>query len=280
MAASRFRLPLLALALTGTLAACGGGSSSSSVDPDEGVVDPVDPSVPVAPVEPGPDGGARPGAAADCFNAVLYTTSATVRLEYAVSGPLSGTSVSEYTITPAATFEGQSTSKAQGTVSTTYTGQPSAVSNVQTFVQVDGLALNELGNITETFMLGSIITTRSVNQPVYRDSKFMLAAGASDERSFDRVTVISGPFVPDSMVRTTETRRVTYTGRETVTVPAGTFETCRFEFTVAIKGERDTATDWVAVGSGVSVKSVARDAGSAAETTLELTQGRINGGAI
>lgn len=280
MADSRFGLPFLALALVGTLAACGGSSSSGSVDPDEGVVAPVDPSEPLEPVEPGPGAGVTPGPVADCFNAVLYTTSATVSLEYAVSGPLSGTSVFEHTITPAATFEGQATSKAQGTETKNYTDQPSAVTDVQNFVQVDGLVLNELGRITDTFMLGANINTRTVTQPVYRDLRFTLAPGASDEMTFDRVTVISGPFVPITRVRTTETRRVTYAGHETVTVPAGTFETCRFDISVTIRGERGTITDWIAIGSGVMVKSVTRDAGSLAATMLELTRGRINGGAI
>lgn len=280
MTDSRFGLPLLALALMGTLVACGGNSSSGSVDPDEGVVDPVDPSEPVEPVEPGPGAGARPGAAQDCLNALLYTTSATVSLEYAVSGPLSGTSVFEHTITPAATFEGQATSKAQGTETKNFTGQELAVTDVQNFIQMDGLALNELGRITDTFMLGANINTRTVTQPVYRDLRFTLAPGASDEMTFDRVTVISGPFVPITRVRTTETRRVTYAGHETVTVPAGTFEACRFDISVTIRGERGTLTDWIAIGSGVMVKSVTRDAGSVAATMLELTQGRINGGAI
>lgn len=271
---------LLALLLMGTLVACGGNSSSGSVDPDDGGSTPLEPVEPVEPVEPTPWSGAMPGVAADCFNASLYTTSATVSLEYAISGPLSGTMVSDYTITPAATFEGQSTSKAKGTETTNYTGQPPAATDVQNFVQVDGLALNELGRVTDTFMLGANINTRTVTQPVYRDLKFTLAVGASDEKTFDRVTAISGPFVPNTMVRTTETRRVIYAGRETVSLPAGTYETCRFDITVTIKGKREAVTEWIALGSGVSVKSVTRDADSATVTTLELIQGHINGGSI
>lgn len=296
MTDSRFRLSILAFALLSTLTACGGSSSSSSANPEEGgpapvePVPPVDPVAPVdpvdpvepEPVEPGPGGGATPGtgAAADCLNGSLYDATATVSLEYTIIGPLSGTSKSDYTITPSAIFEGQASSKAQGTVTTTYTGQAPIVTNVQNFFQMDGLAVNDLGNITETSSLGSVYTTRTVNDPAYRDLKFTLAAGASDEQTIGRVTTVSGGIVPETTVRTTETRRVTYAGRETVTVPAGTFETCRFDFTVAIGTESDTATDWVAVGKGLSVKSVARDTDTATETTLELTSGRINGAPI
>lgn len=280
MADSRLRLSLLALALMSTLAACGGSSSSGTVDPDDGDSGQVEPLEPVEPVEPGPGGGATPGPAADCFNALLYTTSATVSLEYAISGPLSGTSLTEYTVTPSATFEGQAASKAQGTETKNYAGQPPAATDVQTFIQVDGLALNELARVTDTFMLGANINTKTVTRPVYRDLKFTLAPGASDEQTFDRVTAISGPFVPNTMVRDTETRRVTYAGHETVSVPAGIFETCRFDITVTIKGKRETLTEWIAVGSGLSVKSVTRDANSAIKAILDLNRGHINGASI
>ena len=69
----------------------------------------------------------------------------------------------------------------------------------------------------------------------------------------------------------------TYVGRETVSVPAGTFETCHFQVNLSFD-EFDTLDDiltdtWVAVGSGVAVQirnNVALD-------NQVLTSASING---
>jgi len=48
----------------------------------------------------------------------------------------------------------------------------------------------------------------------------------------------------------------TYLGRETVTVPAGTFETCRVNYTTAAEFKDSWWHLWYAVGSGVLVKGI------------------------
>jgi hypothetical protein len=66
---------------------------------------------------------------------------------------------------------------------------------------------------------------------------------------------------------------VKYLGQESVTVPAGTFNTCKFQV------DNGDNTQWVAVGySTVLVKSSVTD--QSGSTILELKAGTINGATI
>jgi hypothetical protein len=59
-----------------------------------------------------------------------------------------------------------------------------------------------------------------------------------------------------------------------VTVPAGTFDTCKFD-------QNGTGTLWLATGNaaGISIKSVSNTGGASALTVV-LTTGTFNGAAI
>lgn len=65
----------------------------------------------------------------------------------------------------------------------------------------------------------------------------------------------------------------TYVGRERITVPAGTFDTCRFHFEA---GPNDTEDIWLTVGNGgIDVKVVENRDGM--QDTSELVSASING---
>src|SRR3546814_17718742 len=55
---------------------------------------------------------------------------------------------------------------------------------------------------------------------------------------------------------TTSTVKRTYVARESVTVPAGTFETCHFQEDVTVSGATATTDMWVTVGSGIQIKVI------------------------
>src|SRR3546814_16789980 len=57
---------------------------------------------------------------------------------------------------------------------------------------------------------------------------------------------------------TTSTVKHTYVARESVTVPAGTFETCHFQEDVTVSGATATTDMWVTVGSGIQIKEIGR----------------------
>src|SRR3546814_16470940 len=54
---------------------------------------------------------------------------------------------------------------------------------------------------------------------------------------------------------TTSTVKRTYVARESVTVPAGTFETCHFQEDVTVSGATATTDMWVHVGPGIQIRS-------------------------
>ena len=113
-------------------------------------------------------------------------------------------------------------------------------------------------------------------------SRFNLNAGESYNDSYTTTvttTVNTGGF--GSSTQTTETdttRTVRYVGRQTVSVPAGTFETCRFDSTstTTFNGESSTSssTDYFGVGNGILIKNE-----SGGDMT-ELQSATINGAAI
>ncbi|MCK5770684.1 MAG: hypothetical protein KAH28_09995 [Algiphilus sp.] len=69
------------------------------------------------------------------------------------------------------------------------------------------------------------------------------------------------------------TATVTYVGRETITVPAGTFETCRFDLTTP-DGYRET--EWFGVGNGIEIAGENEGPGEPV-TRTELLFAEING---
>jgi hypothetical protein len=98
--------------------------------------------------------------------------------------------------------------------------------------------------------------TRSVFSPPYVEQMYSLAAGGSftatwQEQATDRLT--SETVVTDNVVYTK------YVGRESLAVPAGTFEVCRFEDTYP--GNAEKATYWRLVGSGLLIKSAIEGGG-------------------
>lgn len=84
-------------------------------------------------------------------------------------------------------------------------------------------------------------------------TRFDLAPGATYEQ-----TVVERARLPDgqTLSQTTMPMRTTYVGRETITVPAGTFETCRFERTTSLaEDEIWLLTTWIGVDSGLELRS-------------------------
>jgi hypothetical protein len=75
------------------------------------------------------------------------------------------------------------------------------------------------------------------------------------------------PDFPNSSQTLTGT--VKYLGRETVTVPAGTFETCKFE------EDNGALLDWRGVGNGLMIKKVENT--PLGPQTFELKSGTVNG---
>lgn len=103
--------------------------------------------------------------------------------------------------------------------------------------------------------------TLIVNTPAFRQ-RYDLQRGESYSQTYDRSEQISVGGIPAFFSTNPVTQEITYLGRETIKVPAGTFETCRFHIysgprQIGEGSEVDTTDEvhdyWLAVGSGVLV---------------------------
>jgi hypothetical protein len=229
------------------------------------------------PVIPGSIGGGGGGstAAADCLNQTLYTTASAVHLEYNVSGASNGTSIADATSTLNVAFEGQTANEIKLVSTSSFTGQSPTTSSGKSYSILDGLAIVTYGVIADVAPPVSPVpgTAKSVYTPPARDTRYTLVnAGDSAFWSYAVKTTFTPTGSTQSVVtNSNQTTTVVYQGRESVTVPAGTFDTCKFLV-------NNATTNWIAVGFGVSVKNSSTD--STGTTTSVLRTGTVNGAAI
>jgi hypothetical protein len=174
--------------------------------------------------------------------------------------------------TPNVSFEGNNASEWATTLTQNLGGLGPFTSFGKSYSRIEGLEVVTFGHTSETqFPIQS--TSRSVNIPPQRDARYTLDVGQSLTHTYSVTTTINTAGQPQQTVNATNTYTVRYLGRETVTVPAGTFEACKFEL------DNGILTSWEAVGKGITVKSLAVDTGGGT-TTLTLTSGTRNGEAI
>jgi hypothetical protein len=132
-------------------------------------------------------------------------------------------------------------------------------------------ALHAFGGITQTSSPFASTSTITLD-PEMLNSLDLDEGGSYDQDYTVHTQSDIAPFpLPDAQVSSTRTDQ----GRESVTVPAGTFDTCKIreEATNTINGQSSNAvsTSWYAVDTGVLVKNVA------GTTTSELISAAING---
>jgi hypothetical protein len=125
--------------------------------------------------------------------------------------------------------------------------------------------------VTETTLTGlPVAVPPTVTNVVFTPPQLNrndLAAGESYTQSF--VIRTTGAGVNNTQ---NQSRRRTFVGIESVTVPAGTFRACRFDDEATTDGVTSRSTQWIAT-IGLSVRS--RDASSGIESVLESAT--ING---
>ena len=214
----------------------------------------------------------------NCFNIMLYSTGTKVEMTHKTTSPegqLTATSVN--TVKGIASFNGKSVIEILSNV--TATGVSPSKSTQNNYFTVDNANLIEyyhgsIINVTEPAMAAGKQTLTLT--PAMED-RFALSKGQSSTQSYQTRTEGSVMGFPYSTT-TDQTKTKKFAGMETVTVPAGTFKSCRFEETVQAttlgKTTTDISTHWVAFGSGLEIKTVA------GTSTTELLAANINGSAV
>jgi hypothetical protein len=235
---------------------------------------------------PGPD----PDSAGNgCYDLNLLDTEGTrTVIAYQYSGPVTG-NVTLDTLTGATTsFEGQQarllTTKATGSTTSSGSGGQAVTVDTETRTYQRRTAQSEITNygneMTTPGTVGNLPSTavaKTIWSPAWADRQFALTEGqsliATQSGAISTTTTVTGlpPATSTSSSYTEQT--VKLLGHETLVVPAGTYSTCKFRITRA--GVAGMTTQWVIVGKGLMVKSVATS--GATTQTVEATSVTLNG---
>jgi len=239
------------------LAGCGGGGGGETEQPE------------------------ATGQASDCFDPSIYAVGATFRLDYQVRGLYTGTAARHGQVTGTATFDGVSGLTVVEVESTLTQGNVVADRRMtHNYLSVDGLAVVEQGYVEENLLDPTQDVKTRTYDPARRDARAELGPNESlniSVRATDTLTTSSGTQLSGGTEAQNE--RITYRGQESVSVPAGTFEACRFEVRPQGAGGPLDA-EWIQVGTGVQLKYVS-GSGTGSEITFELLPGsRLNGRAL
>ncbi|WP_284614862.1 hypothetical protein [Aquabacterium humicola] len=243
----------------------------------------------ITPTDPNPP---PTGANNGCYDlSLLEATGTRIVVNYQHSGTTSGTQTVDMVVNGPKTFEGrqaiESFVKTTGTL--TVEGETGTTTlEAKNYAKRTGDAeVTEYGSdaVLTTTIAGFNVTmtTKSVSNPPFADKQYGLAVGQSITQSQTDTTTstTSGiPGVPSTPQTTTTTTTTTtkFVGRESVTVPAKTYNTCKFETTTA--GVPNVVTTmWVVDGKGVMVKMQTTENG-VVSTKQEATSATLNGASL
>ncbi len=210
------------------------------------------------------------GSAGACFNPALVASGAKVIYTYRTTdaaGP-----VIQFTTTievkNQTTFKGQPALETVSVTETVGAAPSSSVSHGFISVDIANKRSLTLGNRVET-SAPIVVTSETAFSPAML-MRFDLNAGESYSQSFDSTTTTTtmGLTIP---VTTSNSATTTFAGIESVTVPAGTFDACRFD----IQDNNGLTKRWVSVDDGVEIKVEAFDG----DVTV-LLSGSLNGAAF
>ena len=201
-------LALLSLAVS--ITACGGGDSEATGAPSAGPA----PAPGAAPAPPAPTPAPAPtGDSSACWNDAMSTPGSSWKVTYRERGlsSVDGIVVTTQTL-GSKLFNVQPSTESR--ITTAVPGKPAEVQ--LSYASLTGQDYRQLGwrlaNGSEVFLEPAWITPRAM-QP-----------GQSSTSTY------STRFANGSSPTATTTTTTTYLGRETITVPIGTFETCKVRF--------------------------------------------------
>lgn len=215
-------------------------------------------------------GGTGVGSARDCFNPQQATIGTRINQVIRSTDSASGitlTTTSDTLVNRATSYNGHDAIESVSDVDADASNPLySSTSTTKSYYAVNAGAFTSqaFGTVTEvhTPISGTLSTT--INPP--REDRYDLDPGESYTQTYTVSTSGAPVAIPD----TTSTVKRTYVGRESVTVPAGTFEACRFEEDVTVGSTTTTTTMWFDVGSGIELKV---DAGDISETVSASING-------
>jgi len=221
--------------------------------------------------------GTDTGAASDCFNPVLLQQGTTYRWDWQ-SADAAVQFSTEGRINGPASFAGQTgLIETERTVLVTKSGTTSFNARVLEYDKLEttpqGPVLLRYGSTARMDAPLAGMRTTMVLNPANRVRDFALALNESYTLNEVRQTTIEFPGLPAQTSTTRETQTITYRGQESVTVPAGTYMACKFEWT---NGTRVSA-GWTAKGTGLPLVITGDDGAGNPVTLYIKSSSHING---
>lgn len=242
----------------------------------------------IAPVDAGPTGFNN-----DCWDLEQADTRGTrSAVTYEYSGAISGTQTVDSQVGNLVAFDGlpglrETITRTTGT-STSAAGTVEVNLTLRNYARRTGDAeLTHYGSLsTADSVVGGIDvshTTRIVWSPPWVDRRYALAVGQSlttTQRGTLTATV-SMPNLPDQSTTSSTAPSTTtrYLGRESVTVPAGTYNACKFE-SISSGAPNELSTSWIIVARGIPVQTVVSNSAGVVTQTIKATSVKYNGEAI
>jgi len=156
--------------------------------------------------------------------------------------------------------------------------------DVKTYGSLDSITgvITNIGTYTHVITAIGLQTVDSVADAVYTpafiDRRYTLTAGQTMSQTWTQddtttVTANGTPAAP-STTTITETITTTFVDNEQITVPAGTFNTCKFIDSVSDGQSTSQTTHWLLVGYGVDIQSISNG------TTVSAQSISVNGVAL
>ncbi|MBI3370026.1 MAG: hypothetical protein HY021_16670 [Burkholderiales bacterium] len=243
----------------------------------------------ITPVAPG---GGTAGANNGCYDLALADTVGThLVLTFQYSGPITGAVTVDSTTGPLTPFEGNTGYETLvKTISNTFgIGGSSGTIEIKTYGRRTGDAeLTQYGNTASSTISVSgqtgTITSKGVYTPPYADRSAGIALGSSlsqtSTQTTTSTTVIPGfpVALPPTINTSSQTTVTKYAANETVTVPAGTFSTCRYELSFPAT-PNTTTTQWIIRGKGIPVQILSKTTGQT-DSLQQATAITLNGAAV
>ena len=221
----------------------------------------------ITPTDPNPDPGPGPtGSSNGCFDLSLLDSQGSHSVVvYDITGPTSGTHTVDILVGAMVPFEGQSLreliTKTTGNEVIDGTSTPVEI-EFKSYARRSGDAeLTQYGatGTVKTVYAGQAasIATKSVASPPWVDKQYSLPVGGSftHTETSTLTTTLTVPGLPATPHTTssTTTTTVKYIGQETLTVPAGTYNSCKYQTSSSVGG---TVTAlWFVVGRGIMLQT-------------------------
>ncbi len=193
-----------------------------------------------------------------CFNPVLWTTGTqyTATERELENGEVLAEYTSNYTVQGQGEYQGRP-------ATVVYLEDPGGIPDANEYYQVD-FSRPSVNSIADENLQGT-------NDSYTSDPGDLLRFDLSPGGSYTETTTFTSPEDGAS----TGPYTVTYIGRETITVPAGTFETCHFELTAAEGQSTYRLNEWYGVGNGLEIQETSSSGGPMKRE--ELLDASING---